>query len=158
MKIGTQIASLVAWLLVSFAPGWIGSHFMPGEWYRALQKPSFNPPGYLFAPVWTLLYILMGIAAWLVWKRAGFAGARIALILFVAQLILNGLWSWLFFGLQRPGVALIDILLLWGLIIATIVSFWQKSAPAGMLLLPYIAWVSFASLLNFEIWRLNRSG
>jgi tryptophan-rich sensory protein len=137
------------------AAGWVGSQFAPGEWYASLSKPSWNPPGAVFAPVWTFLYILMGIAAWLVWKEQGFGGARVALIAFLAQLVLNGLWSWLFFGINNPLAAFIEILVLWLLILITLVLFWRIKPLAGMLLLPYLAWVGFASVLNFTLWRLN---
>jgi tryptophan-rich sensory protein len=135
--------------------GWIGSRFMPGEWYAALAKPSWNPPSYVFAPVWTILYVLMGITAWLVWRRFGFSGAPVSLGLFLFQLVLNGLWSYLFFGLHDLGLAFLDIVALWLAILATTIAFWRISVPAGALLLPYLAWVSFASALNLQLWRLN---
>jgi len=149
-------AGLAGWVLACLAAGAIGSFFPPGEWYAGLATPSWNPPNWIFAPVWTTLYILMGVAAWLVWRRGGFGGARSALGLFVAQLVLNGLWSILFFGLQLPGVALVDIVLLAALIVATIVAFFRLSAGAAVLLAPYLCWVLFAAALNFELWRLNR--
>jgi len=155
---GFQIIALIAWLSLCFATAWIGSRFAPGEWYLQLRKPSWTPPGYLFGPVWTFLYILMGVAAWLVWKRVGFADARLALSLFIAQLVLNCLWSWIIFGMHRPGAAFGEIVLLWGMILGTLITFWQKDVVAGVLLVPYLAWVSFAAILNFSIWQLNRSG
>ena len=99
----------------------------------------------------------MGVAAWLVWRRAGFSGARLALGLFLVQLVLNGMWSWIFFGMQRPGLAFAEILILWGMILATLLTFWRVSAAAGILFLPYLAWVSFAAVLNYAIWQLNKS-
>ncbi len=151
-----QAVGLVLWLVVSLSAGWVGSRFVPGDWYAGLAKPSWNPPSSVFAPVWTTLYVLMGLAAWLVWRQTGFAGARAALGLFALQLVLNGLWSYLFFGSHQPGVALVEIVVLWLAILATTVGFWRVSVPAGMLLLPYLAWVGFAAALNFQLWRLNR--
>jgi len=126
-------------------------------WYPTLIKPSFNPPAWIFGPVWTLLYIMMGVAAFLVWRH-GFAteGVKLALAVFAVQLFLNGLWSILFFGMHAPGWALIEIGLLWLAIVMTIVLFWRVSPTAGMLLVPYWAWVSFASVLNASLWWLNR--
>ena len=126
-------------------------------WYPTLIKPSFNPPAWIFGPVWTLLYIMMGVAAFLVW-RLGIAteGVKLALAVFAVQLSLNGLWSILFFGMHAPGWALIEIGVLWLAIVMTIVLFWRVSPTAGMLLVPYWAWVSFASVLNASLWWLNR--
>jgi len=147
---------LVGWLAVSFAAAWVGSRFMPGAWYNALAKPSWNPPNFVFAPVWTALYVLMAVAAWLVWRRAGFTGARAALTLFIVQLALNALWSYLFFGAHRPDLAFMEILVLWALILVTAVLFWREVQLAGLLMLPYLAWVGFASFLNFTLWQMNR--
>jgi tryptophan-rich sensory protein len=99
----------------------------------------------------------MGVAAWLVWRRAGFSGASLALTLFVVQLVLNGMWSWIFFGMREPGLAFAEILVLWGMILATTLAFWRVSSTAGMLFIPYLAWVSFAAILNCSIWQLNKS-
>jgi len=156
MYAGARIIGLIVWIIISFIPGWIGSQFTPGQWYTTIAKPSWTPPGYIFGPVWTLLYILMGVAAWLVWKEHGFGAAKTALWFFIIQLILNGLWSVLFFGWHRPGWAFIDIFALWIMIVATMVAFWRHSTVAGVLFIPYLAWVSFASALNFSIWHLNR--
>ena len=127
------------------------------EWYPSLTKPPFNPPSWVFGPVWTLLYIMMGVAAYLVWQK-GWENeiVRVALTLYLVQLILNGLWSILFFGMQSPGLAFAEIIVLWLAIAATIVWFWRVSPAAGILLLPYEAWVSFAALLNGSLWILNR--
>ena len=126
-------------------------------WYPTLAKPSFNPPSWVFGPVWTMLYILMGIAAFLVWRKGlATAGVRSALSLFGVQLALNGLWSFLFFGLHSPGWALAEIVVLWLAIVATLVAFWRLTTAAGWLLAPYLAWVSFAAVLNGSIWALNR--
>ena len=125
-----------------------------GSWYATLVKPSWNPPSWLFGPVWTVLYALMGVTGWLVWRRGGPA-IRPALQWFAVQLVLNVGWSAVFFGLQMPGLAFAEILVLWAAIAATLRSSWQVSRPAGILLVPYLLWVSFAVMLNFAIWRLN---
>ncbi len=127
-------------------------------WYPTLVKPSFNPPAWIFGPVWTVLYIMMGVAAYLVWRQGTDAdGVRVALAVFVVQLALNGLWSILFFGMHSPGWALVEIVVLWWAIGATIWIFWRVAPAAGVLLLPYWAWVSFATILNASLWWLNRS-
>ncbi len=146
---------LIFWIAVSLAAGIFGSRFMPGEWYASLNKPSFNPPGWIFGPVWTILYIMMGVAAHRVWMLRGFRQAAPALALFITQLLFNALWSWLFFGLQRPDLAFIDIIVLWITILLTLLAFRQHSDLAATLLIPYLAWVSFAAILNASIWRLN---
>ncbi len=143
---------LAIWIAVSLSAGFIGSRFPPGEWYQGLEKPSWNPPSWVFGPVWTLLYILMGIAAWMVWKDRGFS---FGVYLFMAQLVLNALWSWLFFGLNRPDLAFFEIILLWGFILATMILFWRARPAAGALFVPYLLWVSFASVLNHTLWKLN---
>ena len=150
-----RAVGLIFWILVSMIAGVIGSRFMPGEWYAALAKPTWSPPNWVFGPVWSTLYVMMGIASWLVWRLEGFRAARVALTLFLIQLVLNALWSFLFFGIHEPGIAFAEILVLWLVILATTIAFWMKSRPAGMLLLPYLAWVTFASVLNFELWQLN---
>ena len=127
------------------------------DWFPTLIKPWFNPPSWVFGPVWTLLYLMMGIAAFLVWQKGWEREAvRAALALFAIQLILNGLWSILFFGMRIPGLAFAEILLLWVSIGVTMVFFWRVAPVAGMLLLPYEAWVTFAAVLNGAIWILNR--
>ncbi len=146
---------LILWIIASMAAGWIGSQFMPGEWYVSLVKPAWTPPNVVFAPVWTALYVLMGVAAWLVWRRSGFSGAMVPLVLFIVQLVLNALWSYLFFGAHQPMLAFFEIVILWIVILLTLVCFWRMSLLAGVLLLPYLCWVGFASALNFQIWRLN---
>lgn len=152
---GKSLIGLLLWIVISFLPGAFGGRFLPGEWYRALDKPPWTPPGWVFGPAWTLLYLSMGVAAWLVWRERGWARAALPLGLFCLQLVFNGLWSWLFFGLRRPDWALADIVILWVAIAATIVAFWGVRPLAGGLLLPYLAWVSFATALNLEIWRRN---
>lgn len=143
------------WVAVAMAAGFSGSRFMPGEWYASLVKPAWTPPDAVFAPVWTALYLLMGIAAWIVWNREGLSGAAVPLALFMFQLVLNPLWSYLFFGIQRPMFAFIEILVLWVAILLTLASFWKVRPVAGVLMLPYLVWVGFASALNFQLWRLN---
>ena len=147
---------LVGFMAICLAVGGTAGYFTVGgvrEWFPTLVKPSFNPPNWIFAPVWTALYIMMGVAAWLVWRQGG--DIALALWLFFIQLAFNFLWSFLFFNLHRPDLALVDIGLLWISIAATLYTFWQVDIRAGLLLVPYLAWVSFASLLNASIWRLN---
>ena len=148
--------ALAGWLALSFCAAAMGAFFLPGEWYAGLKKPSWNPPNWIFGPVWTALYTIMAVAAWLVWQRGGFAGQRVALALFLLQLLCNALWSPLFFGLKHPALAFADIVMLWLALSATVVAFWQVRPLAGGLLVPYLAWVTFASALNFALWRLNR--
>lgn len=125
-------------------------------WYSSINKPSWNPPNWIFGPVWTTLYVMMGVALYIVWKSAASATARRnAFILFGMQLLLNFFWSVVFFRLQSPGWALIEIIFLWIAILATIFSFATINKVAAWLLVPYISWVSFAMILNFTIWRLN---
>ncbi len=143
------------WLVVTFIAALIGSRFQPGEWYIGLTKPALTPPAWVFGPVWTLLYAMMAVVAWLVWRRYGFTDAIVPLGLFLGQLALNCLWSYLFFGLQRPELAFLDIIALWLAILATFVAFWHCHQLAGLLLLPYLLWVSFATYLNFQFWQLN---
>ncbi len=139
---------LVLCLAVGSGAGYLTAQSVV-TWFPTLVKPSFNPPSWLFAPVWTTLYIMMAVAAWLVWLRKG------SLILFYVQLALNFAWSLLFFGLHSPAMALVDIVALWIAIFLTLVSFWKIDRRAGWLLVPYLAWVSFASVLNASIWWLN---
>jgi tryptophan-rich sensory protein len=122
------------------------------HWYAGLVKPSWTPPDWVFGPVWSVLYLSMAAAAWLLWRKGH---AAVPLILFAVQLAFNAAWPWLFFGLHSPGAALIDIVLLWAAIAVTMIAFWRRSVAAGLLLVPYLAWVSFAAVLNFAIWRLN---
>jgi translocator protein len=157
MRLRSGLIGLMVWQVLSFATGWVGSRFMPDEWYVALVKPSWTPPGAVFAPVWTLLYLLMALAAWLVWLRAGIVRAGAALSLFVAQLVLNALWSYLFFGLHQVGMALVDVVVLWFMILVVLVLFWKIDRRAGAIMVPYLVWVGFASCLNFAIWRLNQT-
>lgn len=126
-----------------------------GTWYRTLVKPPFSPPDWIFAPVWTTLYFMMAVAAWRVWRRGGLRQARPALTLFAVQLVLNLTWSIVFFGMRAIGAALVEIAVLLLAILATTVVFWQRDRVAGMLFIPYTAWVTFAAVLNAALWRLN---
>ena len=152
-----QIAGLVGWLVVCFIAAGIGgaASIQAGPFYNGLVRPDWAPPPSVFGPVWTVLYVLMGIAAWLVWRVDGFRAARSALTLFLVQLALNSLWSWLFFGWHQGAWAFVDILLLWALIVATLIAFWRIRPLAGALLVPYLLWVTFASALNYAVWQLN---
>lgn len=152
-----QFAGLLVWLVVTFAAAWVGAiaSMDAGTFYSLLSRPPWAPPSSLFAPVWTVLYALMAIAAWLVWRQQGFKANRGALLLFLVQLAANSLWTWLFFAWHQGALAFAEILLLWVLIVATVVLFWRRHALAGALLLPYLAWVSFASALTLSVWRLN---
>lgn len=155
-----KILKLVACLLLCLAAGMVGSVFtMPSipTWYAGLVKPPLNPPNWIFGPVWTTLFILMGIALFLVWEsQADKKAKNAAMAIFGGQLALNVLWSILFFGLHSPFYAWLDIILLWISILITIISFWKISKLASILLWPYLLWVSFASYLNLMIWLLNR--
>ncbi|MCX6981866.1 MAG: tryptophan-rich sensory protein [Verrucomicrobia bacterium] len=155
MSRGKMILGLCGWLLLCFAAASPGAVFMPGEWFAALKKPSWNPPSWVFGPVWTALYAMMAAAAWLVWQRGGWKEQRKPLLIFLAQLALNAVWTPLFFGLHRPGVAFAEIVLLWLAIVATLVAFRPVNRTAAWLLVPYLAWVSFAAVLNGTLWRLN---
>ncbi|MBP7867073.1 MAG: tryptophan-rich sensory protein [Acidobacteria bacterium] len=146
---------LIAWLALSFSAAAMGGLFVPGEWYATLNKPSWNPPGWVFGPVWSALYTLMAVAAWLVWTQGGFRAQRRPLTLFLAQLALNAAWTPLFFGLHWTGAAFAEIVLLWLAIAATMAGFRPVSRAAAWLLAPYLAWVSFAAVLNFALWRMN---
>jgi tryptophan-rich sensory protein len=150
------VIGLIISLLLVAAVAAIGGRALPGTWYAQLVKPDWTPPDWIFGPVWTLLYILMAVSAWLVWRKAGFRSAAPVLAVYLCQLILNGLWSWVFFNWHRIGWALIDIAALWATILTTVIAFWRIRPVAGGLFLPYLAWVSFAAILNFELWRLNR--
>jgi tryptophan-rich sensory protein len=120
-----------------------------------LKKPAWRPPNWLFAPVWTVLYLMIALAGWLIWREAGFAGAGLALAAYALQLVVNAVWTPLFFGLRRPDLGFVDIVLLWLSIVATIALFAPIDVVAAALLVPYLAWVTFAGALNFALWRLN---
>jgi len=153
-----NILKLIASVVISQTAGAIGSLFTVQNiptWYAGLNKPSFNPPAYLFGPVWITLYFMMGIAFFLVWKQSETRSIKVPAVLFVAQLILNALWSILFFGMKNPAFGFIEIIILWIFIVLCFVKFYPVSKTAAWLMLPYLLWVSFASVLNFKIWMLN---
>jgi len=158
MKLNNFFKLIIA-IVISQMAGLIGSVFTVSAistWYTELLKPALNPPNWLFGPVWTTLYVLMGIAAFLIWKKGcGKREVRIALGIFLIQLFLNTMWSIIFFGLHNPFWAFIEIIVLWFAIVTTIIVFYKISKPAAYLLLPYLAWVTLASYLNYSIWMLN---
>jgi translocator protein len=146
-------------LLLAFAAaamGGLATATSVETWYPTLQKPSWNPPSWIFSPVWTLLYILMAVATWRAWRVGDALAARRTASLYSAQLTLNALWSILFFGMRRPDIALAEIIVLWAVLIVILVRFWSLDRIAAALWLPYVAWVSFAAILNGTIWSLNR--
>jgi tryptophan-rich sensory protein len=153
----SPVLGLIGWIVVTFvaaAAGTIAS-LDAAPFYATLVRPSWAPPAAVFGPVWTALYLAMAVAAWLVWKERGFEGSRGALTLFVAQLACNALWSWLFFAWHHGGAALADIALLWVLVAATIAAFRRVRPLAAALLLPYLAWITFAAALNYAVWQRN---
>ncbi|MDO8581755.1 MAG: TspO/MBR family protein [bacterium] len=158
MKLNNTSKLIIA-IVISELAGVIGAVFTTPSiptWYAGLARPSFSPPNWIFGPVWTTLFALMGIAAFLVWRRGlGEPGVKRALIIFDVQLVFNLLWSIIFFGLHNPGGALIEIIILWLAILTTIIAFAKISRPAAWLLVPYILWVSFAGYLNYAIWMIN---
>jgi translocator protein len=150
-----SVLGYFGWLALCFAASWSAALVSTGGWYAALHKPAWNPPAWVFGPAWTLLYILMATAAWLVWREGGWQAQGRALKLFIAQWFLNALWTPLFFGLHLTGVAFAEIALLWVMIALTLKAFWKVKTAAGMLMLPYLAWVTFATVLNYTLWRMN---
>lgn len=154
----TRWIGLILFVSTCLSAGGLGAVATTPEidgWYRTVVKPDWNPPNWVFGPVWTTLFVMMGISAWLIWRPAGFQKAATPLTLFAAQLVLNVAWSWIFFGIHEIGWAAAEIILLWLVILVTTVTFFRRSKPAGWLLTPYLVWVTFASVLNFTIWRLN---
>jgi benzodiazapine receptor len=154
-----DLLKLIASIIICQLAGFIGSLFTTPAiptWYATLRKPTFTPPSWVFFPVWTTLFLLMGISLFLVWQKTlKERKVKIALSLFAIQLVLNTLWSIFFFGLKSPLLAFIEIVILWFAILLTILKFFKVSKPAGILLLPYILWVSWAAVLNFFLWNLN---
>lgn len=148
------MTSLVVFILLVTAAAASGSRFMPGSWYEALAKPVWTPPNWLFGPVWAVLYLAIAVAGWLIWRRSGGRPSP-ALYVWIAQLIVNALWSYFFFGLHRPGMALVDIILLLLLIVGFIVLSWPVSRLAAGLFVAYGLWVGFAAALNLALWRMN---
>ncbi|MBB3832664.1 tryptophan-rich sensory protein [Xanthomonas arboricola] len=153
----TQWLGLLGWLALCYAVPGLGAlaSIQAASFYADLQRPAWAPPGWLFGPVWTALYGMMAVAVWLVWRRGGWAGAHLALRMFVLQLALNGLWSWLFFAWHMGAWAFADIVVLWLTLAATIGVFAKRNSLAAWLLVPYLAWVSFAAALNYSVWQLN---
>lgn len=154
-SIRRRVLLLAACLLVAFLPGAFGSAFPPGEWYAGLAKPPLTPPGWVFPIAWTALYVTIGVSLYVFLLRAPRRVRRLPLAVFAVQLVMNGAWSWIFFGLHAMGAALVEIVALWLAIAATIVAFARASRLAALLLLPYLAWVSFATYLTYAVWRLN---
>lgn len=153
-----KIIPLIISIAIAQGAGIIGSVFTASSvqtWFETIAKPAWNPPSWLFGPVWITLYTMMGVAAYLVWQQRDAPGAKMALGVYGVHLVFNALWSILFFGLKNPGIAFFEIIVLLVLIVVTTVLFWRINPWAGALMIPYIAWVSFASFLNYTIWQLN---
>ena len=155
MRNSAALAGFLALCLAVAAAGGAVTATSVGTWYAGLAKPAFNPPDWMFAPVWTTLFVMMAFAAWRVWRARGLAGARGALGAWLLQLALNLGWSLLFFGARMIGAALVEVVVLLAAILATLALFWRIDRVAGALLVPYAAWVAFATLLNAALWRLN---
>jgi tryptophan-rich sensory protein len=152
-----NIVGLIVWIGISFTAAGVGviASSKAQSFYAQLNRPRWAPPGWVFGPVWTTLYAMMGVSAWLVWRGGGWSGASFALKLFIVQLVFNALWTWLFFAWRRGALSIADILILDVLIVATIMAFGAVSALAAVLLIPYICWVLFATALNVSLWRMN---
>ncbi|MFP4125343.1 MAG: TspO/MBR family protein [Alphaproteobacteria bacterium] len=157
MDIGSLIG-LGVFALLALAAASSGAVFTPDAWYRAMNKPSWTPKDWVFPTVWTPLYALIAISGWLVWREAGVATAALPLAVYVLQLVLNAGWSAIFFGLKKPGLAFAEVLTLWLSIALTMILFWPISKTAALLLAPYLVWVTIASALNFQVWRMNPPG
>ena len=157
LSVQSQILGLIACMALSFFIATLGAiaSIQAREFYAALDTPSWAPPGWVFGPVWTSLFIMMALSAWLVWRVGGYQKATLALRLFLVQMLFNALWSWLFFAWNLGLLAVVEVLVLWALILATLVSFWRINKLAALLLLPYWLWVSFASVLTYNCWVLN---
>ena len=150
-----QLIVFFGWLIVSFCPAATAVFVSTDGWYATLRTPSWNPPAWVFGPVWTVLYFLIAVAAFQVWRQGGWRQQSVPLSLFLVQLVLNAIWTPLFFGMNRLGLAFGDIVVLWLIVAATLVAFLRVKTSAGLLLVPYLAWVSLATALNYTIWRLN---
>jgi tryptophan-rich sensory protein len=157
MPLPRQLLGLLAWLAICFAAAGLGAlaSVNAAGFYQQLIRPTWAPPGWLFGPVWTALYMSMAIAAWLAWRERSLTGMGSASVLFLSQLAVNALWSWLFFAWHQGGFAFADVLILLALIVASVRALWRIRPLAGALMLPYLAWVAFASMLNLTTWRLN---
>jgi len=147
-----SLAALAGFVLLTFLAPLAGAWMPPGEWYRSLNKPSWTPPPWVFGPAWTFLYLSMAVAAWGVWRRAGWSSP---LHWWLAQLVLNAVWTPLFFGLRQPGLAFAEIALLWLAVAISTAKFFPVVRWAGALMVPYLLWVTFAAALNFALWRMN---
>jgi translocator protein len=147
-----SLLALTGFILITFCAPLAGMFSPPGDWYASLAKPSWNPPGWIFGPVWTVLYLAMSVAAWLVWRRLGWCRP---LWIYLAQLLLNAAWTPIFFGAREIGWAFAAIVALWAAVLFTVAAFLRVSKTAGWMLVPYLAWVSFAAALNFTLWRMN---
>ncbi|MFO1149009.1 MAG: TspO/MBR family protein [Alsobacter sp.] len=148
---------LLGFAAACFAAALSGAFFRPGDWYERLAKPWWRPPNWLFGPAWTVLYTMIAISGWLVWRKAGFAGAAVPLAIYGVQLALNAVWSGIFFGMRRMDLAFYELCLLWLSILATILGFATVHSGAAWMLVPYLAWVTFAGILNWTMWQLNRA-
>ncbi len=158
MSLTRSLIGLGIWIGICFGAAFIGSVFTNPSvptWYASLAKPSWTPPDFVFGLVWSALFLMMALPAWLVWRQGGLTAASIPIALFTLQLGLNVAWSILFFGLHMPGLAFGEIVVLWFAILATTIAFWRSTSIAGYLLLPYLIWVAFATGLNFALWRMN---
>jgi translocator protein len=153
-----QTTALIGWLALTFGAAATGFFVSVDGWYASLVNPSWNPPTWVFGPVWTLLYCMMAVAAWLVWRCGGWPAQKNPLRLYLLQWALNALWTPLFFGLHHPGLALMEIVALYVAVLATLTAFWRANRLAGALLVPYLLWVTLAPVLNFTILRLNIYG
>lgn len=151
-KVAAKYAPLLVFAALVLVAASFGARYMPGPWYQALAKPAWTPPNWLFGPVWSVLYIMIAVAGWRVWRAGGIAPP---LIVWAINILANGLWSYLMFGQQQIGLAFADITVVWLTIIGFIVLAWPVDRIAAMLFVPYLIWVSYASALNFAIWRLN---
>ncbi|MCA4919305.1 MAG: tryptophan-rich sensory protein [Roseomonas sp.] len=151
----SSIGGFLGFLGACFAAAASGAIFTPGPWYDALKKPRWCPPNWLFAPAWGVLFLMIAIAGWLIWEAVGFSDGALALSLYALQLVLNAAWSGIFFGMRRMDLAFGELCLLWLSILACIIVFWPIDVRAALLMVPYLAWVSFAGALNFTMWRLN---
>jgi tryptophan-rich sensory protein len=150
-----DMLGLAFWIVLTFGVAAFASQFEPGAWYKTIAKPSWTPPGWVFGPVWGTLYMAMSVSAWLVWRKRSTVSTNLPLALYLVQLTLNGLWSWLFFGRKLIGTALIDLIILVLLLGFTMALFMRIRKAAGFMMLAYLLWVTFATALNFQIWRLN---
>lgn len=154
----SALLALAGFIGLAWLPSVSGIIFRPGRWYRErLERPSWNPPDWLFGPAWSVIFTLLGVASWLVWREGGWSGtAGLALVVFLLHLPVNGVWSYLFFGRRRPDWAGMEVMVLWAAVLALVLLYAEVRLLAGLLLVPYLAWVTFATILNLEIWRRNR--